>query len=139
MRRIISYLIPLTIVCSSFITGLLSPPASPAATCEPEVAKAVSVQGSVEVRREGQAQWEPVKLNDTFCAGDRLRLGERSRADVALINQPVLRLDQNTTMTLGGVTEERKSLVELVKGAAHFFSRARRNLEVRTAFVNAGV
>jgi tetratricopeptide (TPR) repeat protein len=56
-----------------------------------------------------------------------------------LVNQPVLRLDQDTTITLGGVKEERTSVVELAKGAAHFFSRVRRNLEVITAFVNAGV
>jgi tetratricopeptide (TPR) repeat protein len=64
---------------------------------------------------------------------------DRSRADLSLVNQPVLRLDQNTSITLGGVKEERTSVVELAKGAAHFFSRVRRNLEVFTAFVNAGV
>jgi tetratricopeptide (TPR) repeat protein len=37
------------------------------------------------------------------------------------------------------VKEERTSVIELAKGAAHFFSRVRRNLEVITAFVNAGV
>jgi tetratricopeptide (TPR) repeat protein len=55
------------------------------------------------------------------------------------VNQPVLRLDQNTTITLGGIKEEHTSLISLLKGAAHFFSRAPRSLEVRTAFVNAGV
>ncbi|MEW6571855.1 MAG: FecR domain-containing protein [Nitrospirota bacterium] len=35
--------------------------------------------------------------------------------------------------------EERTSVIEMFKGAAHFFSRVARNLEVRTAFVNAGV
>jgi tetratricopeptide (TPR) repeat protein len=87
----------------------------------------------------GETEWQPVKLNDTYCPGDVIRVEERGRADVALVNQPVLRLDQNTTITLGGVKEERTSLVELAKGAAHFFSRVRRNLEVVTAFVNAGV
>jgi tetratricopeptide (TPR) repeat protein len=93
----------------------------------------------VEVQRAGQTQRQPVKLNDTFCAGDRIQVLERSRADLALVNQPVLRLDQNSTITLGGVREERTSLIELVRGAVHFFSRLPRNLEVNTAFVNAGV
>jgi tetratricopeptide (TPR) repeat protein len=78
-------------------------------------------------------------LNDTYCAGDRIQIGERSRADVALVNQPVLRLDQNTTITLGGIREERTSIIELLRGVLYFFSRLPRNLEVRTNFVNAGV
>lgn len=122
------------------LTVLFDPPASLAATtCDPWVAKAVSVQGAVEVQRVGQAQRQPVKLNDTFCAGDRIEVLERSRADLALANQPILRLDQNSTITLGGVKENRASLIGLVKGAAHFFSRLPRNLEINTAFVNAGV
>jgi tetratricopeptide (TPR) repeat protein len=112
---------------------------SQAETCEKWVAKAVSVQGTVEARRTGDTQWQPVKLNDTYCPGDAIRVGKRSRADIVLVNQPVLHLDQNTVITLGGVKEGRRSLIELAKGAAHFFSRVARGLEVQTAFVNAGV
>jgi len=130
----------LAILCAILSIILLPSDISLAATtCEPSVAKMVSAQGSVEVRRAGQTQWQPAGLNDTYCAGDRIQVGERSRADVALINQPVLRLDQNTTITFGGVREQRASLIELVKGALHFFSRVPRNLEIITAFVNAGV
>jgi tetratricopeptide (TPR) repeat protein len=119
---------------------LLFPPVSPAATpCDPSVARMVSVQGNVEVQRAGQPQWRPAQLNDTYCAGDRIQVGERSRAAVALINQPVLRLDQNTTITLGGVKDERTSLIDLARGALYFLSRLPRGLEVNTAFVNAGV
>jgi len=98
-----------------------------------------SVQGTVEARKAGEALWQAVRLDDTYCAGDSIRVGESSRADLALVNQPVLRLDQNTTITFGGVKEEGASLVELLKGALYFFSRVPRNLEVLTAFVNAGV
>ncbi len=35
--------------------------------------------------------------------------------------------------------DERTSLVDMIGGAALFFSRVTRNLEVRTATVNAGV
>ncbi len=138
MIRIFSFLCSLT-VCLSFAIVSLLPSAALAETCEQWVGKVVSVEGPVESRRVGETEWQPVKLNDTYCPGDVIRVEERGRADVALVNQPVLRLDQNTTITLGGVKEERTSLVELAKGAAHFFSRVRRNLEVVTAFVNAGV
>jgi tetratricopeptide (TPR) repeat protein len=99
----------------------------------------VSVQGNVEVRRAGQALSQPARLNDGYCAGDRIQVAERSRADLALVNQPLLRLDQNTTVTLGGLREEQTSLIDLARGALHFFSRLPRNLEINTAFVNAGV
>jgi tetratricopeptide (TPR) repeat protein len=125
---------------TSLLAGLFHPTLSTAATaCDPWVAKIVSVQGEVEARRAGQTQWLPARLNDVYCAGDRIQVGERSRADVVLVNQPVLRLDQNSTITLGGVKEERTSLIELLRGALYFFSRLPRNLEIVTAFVNAGV
>src|SRR5215831_1698642 len=127
------------IVCAAVMINLLSPSLSSAATCEPPIAKAMAVEGKVDVRTTDSTQWRPVKLNDTFCPGDTIRVQERSRADIALTNQPMLRLDQNTTMTLGGIKKEGGSLIELVKGATHFFSRLPRNLEIRTAFVNAGV
>src|SRR5512139_4045427 len=125
-------------VCVSFVIAWLSPCASDAETCTEWVAKAVSVQGDVQARRAGETLWQPVKLNDTYSAGDTIRVLENSRADIALVNQPVLRMDQNTTITFGGVKEGR-SLLDLVKGAAHFFSRATRSLGVTTGFVNAGV
>jgi tetratricopeptide (TPR) repeat protein len=99
----------------------------------------VSVQGNVEVRRAGQTQTQPARLNETYCPGDRIQVGDKSRADIALVNQPVLRLDQNTLITLEGLKGERASLIDMARGAIHFFSRLPRNLEVNTAFVNAGV
>ncbi|MGD8900704.1 MAG: tetratricopeptide repeat protein, partial [Desulfobacterales bacterium] len=93
----------------------------------------------METQRTGETKWQPVKLNDTFCPGDKIRVNERSRAGLSLVNQPLLRLDQNTTITLGGVKQKKTSVVELARGAVHFFSRIRRNLEVMTGFVNAGV
>jgi tetratricopeptide (TPR) repeat protein len=137
MRRSCFYLVYLTY--TAFLTLLLCPYASSAETCEPPVAKVVSVQGTVESQRMGETQWQPAQLNDTYCPGDMIRVQERSRADVALMNQSVLRLNANTVITLEGVKEEGTSLINLLKGAAHFFSRGPRSLEVRTPFTVAGV
>jgi tetratricopeptide (TPR) repeat protein len=137
MRRLRSRFLSL-LACAG-IALAFCPAVSRADTCEKGVAKAVSVQGLVEVRRAGEAQWQQVKLNDAFCPGDVIRVQKRSRADIALSNQPVLHLDQNTIITIGGVKESKTSLIELIKGAVHFFSRVVRGLEVQTAFVNAGV
>ncbi|MGH7793456.1 MAG: tetratricopeptide repeat protein, partial [Candidatus Binatia bacterium] len=122
-----------------FLNVVRPPVSTAAALCDPWVAKMVSVQGLVEVRRAGQTQWVPARLNDLYCGGDQVQVGERSRADLALINQPIIRLDQNTTISLGGIKEQTVSWLDLIRGALYFFSRLPRNLEVRTAFVNAGV
>jgi len=121
------------------IVLLLGATVSFAGTCEEWVAKAVSVEGNVEAKLVDEPLWQPVTLNSTFCAGDTIRVLNNSRAELSLVNQPVLRLDQNSTITLGGVKEERTFLVDMIQGAAHFFSRAPRSISVNTAFVNAGV
>src|SRR5712691_1496978 len=138
MQRSYAHLLHL-LICLSFLTVLLYPCTSPAATCEKPVAKVASVQGTVEAQRMGDTQWQPVQLNDTYCPGDTIRVQERSRADVAMLNQSVLRLNANTTITLEAVKEERTGVVDLLKGAAHFFSRGPRSLEVHTPYTVAGV
>jgi tetratricopeptide (TPR) repeat protein len=114
------------------VLGVAQAPAGP-------VARAASVQGRVEARRAGQTQWQPVGLNDTFSPGDVIRVGERSRADIAMLDQSVLRLNANTETTVEAVKGDRTSVVNLLRGAAHFFSRGPRSLEVQTPFTIAGV
>ncbi len=130
--------IPVLLACAA-IAMMMCTGIAHAATCEKWAGKVVSAQGVVEVKRAGQTLWEPAKLNETYCPGDTVRTDRKSRADIALYNHPVLRLDQNSTVTLGGMKDERTSLVDMISGAALFFSRVTRNLEVRTATVNAGV
>ncbi len=110
-----------------------------AQSCEPQVARATSVQGTVEVRRAQAANWQPVKLNDTFCPGDTIQVKERSRADVTLLDQSVLRLNAGATVTVEAPKDQRTSVVDLVRGAAHFFSRGPQSLDVKTPFTVAGV
>jgi tetratricopeptide (TPR) repeat protein len=93
----------------------------------------------VEVRRAAAASWQPVKLNDTLCPGDTIRVQERSRADVTLLDQSVLRLNAGATVTIEPVKDQRTSVIGLLQGAAHFFSRGPRSLEVQTPFTVAGV
>src|SRR5262247_3350990 len=127
------------IMCTSSLTALLYPYASLAQTREGWIARAVSVQGTVEVQRVGETQWQPVKLNDTFRPGDKIRVLERSRADVALLDQSVLRLNADTTITIEAVKGERTGVIDLLRGAAHFFSRGPGSLDVQTPFAIAGV
>lgn len=127
------------IIGVSFLYPYLYSFAAFAETCEKSVAKAVSVQGAVEVQKAGETEWLPVKLNDTFCPGDKIRVEDKSRADVALLEKSVIRLNANTTITIQEVKDERTSVVDMIKGAAHFFSRGPSSLEVHTPFTTAGV
>jgi hypothetical protein len=86
-----------------FISVALAPLRALAEPCEQWVAKAVSVEGTVEAKSAGETGWQQVKPDDTFCAGDMVRVLEESRADLAFANQPLLRLDQNSAITLGAI------------------------------------
>jgi tetratricopeptide (TPR) repeat protein len=138
MKRMLSWSFGL-LACFGLVITSLYPPAALGATCEKWAGKVVSAQGSVEVQRVGAAEWEPAKLNETYCPGDVVRVGERSRADIALFNDSLLRLNEKTTITLGALKEERTSLVDMLKGAAYFFSRVPRSLEMTTPSATAGV
>ncbi len=124
------------ILVTVFAIFLLSGSAC-AAVCERWIAKAVSVQGGVDTLRAGEKQWRPVKMNDTFCPGDMIRILKQSRADVVLSNNGILRLDQSTTVTFSEPDKEKTFLINLLEGAAYFFSRVRRSLRIFTPFVNA--
>ncbi len=50
-----------------------------------------------------------------------------------------MRLNENSTFTLQEFKEKRSSVVDMLKGAAHFFSRQPKSLEVRTPYTIAGV
>jgi tetratricopeptide (TPR) repeat protein len=107
--------------------------------CDPAPARAVSVQGTVESKRAADSQWLPVKLNDTFCPGDSIRVQANSRADVAMLNQSVLRLNANSTITVQAPKEQSTGVVDLLRGATNIFARSARSLEVNTPFTVAGV
>jgi len=137
-RQIQARLLILMVFITIF-AGFLFPGAGGAETCEEWVAKVVSVQGSVQAQKVGKMEWIPVNLNDTYCPGDMIRVGERSRVAVILRNENILRLDQKTTITFTGLEKEQTFLLDLLTGAVHFFSRIPRTLKVITPFVNAAV
>ena len=110
-----------------------------AADCEQWVAKAVSVQGTVQVQRVGLSTSDNIQLEDRFCPGDVIRILEKSRAALVLQNEAVIRLNEKTTITVKPEEEPRTLLLRLVRGAVHFFSRVPRSLKVATPFVNSTV
>jgi tetratricopeptide (TPR) repeat protein len=100
-----------------------------------------TIEGQVTFQSVGASDWQPANLNQSLCKGDTVRAGERSRATVVLVNQAVLRIDQNTAMRLdniSGVAEE-KSFLSLLKGTMQSFSRKPRSFEVSTPYLNGSI
>lgn len=114
-------------------------PASSDEHCNEWVGKAVSIQGDVQIRKEGDIDWQVLKTNAVFCSGDMIRALARSRAGVVLKNGSTIRLDQNSTLTFEGIAKENTFLLKLLKGAAHIFSRVPRKMKIATPFVNGAV
>ena len=75
-----------------------------AETCEKWVARVVSTQGGVQSLRAGERQWRPVKLHETYCPGDRIRVLARSRADIILFN--VLVIDAHRQPSVAGAERD---------------------------------
>ncbi len=133
----------LTSICTAAVTAVLLaaalPDAAAAGECERKVARAASVQGRVEVKGESDSAWRPAKRNELFCPGDRIRVLENSRALLVLANETIVRLDQNSTITLRAPGGAGAALLDLLRGVAYFFSRTPQGLTVTTPFVNAAI
>ena len=129
----------LTLIITSLLALLLFTDDIYAGDCEKWIAKAVSVQGSVQSRFKDSIKWNSVELDNTFCPGDMIRVQERGRAAILMINETIMRLDQNTTITFKRIEEKKTSLLDLIKGVIHFISRVPRTLKVSTPFVNGTV
>ena len=111
------------------------------AACDLQVGRFVSITGSVDVQPTSGGVWRSAELDTRLCEGDTIRVGERSRAAVSLINDAVLRIDQNTAMRLIDITqqEEESSLLDLFTGAIQSFSRKPKYLKVNTPYLNGSV
>lgn len=117
-------------------------PISPAIaqeSCKDWAARIESVEGTVLALKAGQANWVQTGPGEKFCAEDKIEVLENSRAAIFLPTGGVVRLDQNTAITLVGVEVGKTSIVDLIRGIALFFSRNPFSLKVNTPFVNANV
>src|SRR5512132_1649100 len=126
---------------AAFVVAAVAMPTSTPARavdgCFPPAGYMRSVQGQVEIKR-GAVDWRPAALDEPLCAGDLIRVGDRSRALAAIANL-TQRIDQNTTLSLTYVPEDKPAVVGVTEGAVYFFSRKPRILEVDTPFFDAAV
>jgi tetratricopeptide (TPR) repeat protein len=103
------------------------------------VGQLYSIDGEVNVQRRGT--WHSGALNESLCAHDAVRTGSLSRAAVMLVNEAVLRIDQDSTVYLADIATDpqKPSLLDLARGAFQSFSRRPHALEVNTPYLNAAV
>ncbi|MEJ2694361.1 MAG: FecR domain-containing protein, partial [Candidatus Thiodiazotropha sp.] len=106
------------------------------AECQ-SVGQVLSLEGRVEKKMHGREEWLGVQLNENICVGDALRTRHKSRLAVRLVNDTLVRLDADSSLTFTKVSRESPSLLDLIFGAVHFISRTPENLEIRTRYVNA--
>ena len=107
-------------------------------TCSPVVGRLVSMEGQVEVQHADSSTWMQAALEMVLCQGDTIRANQNSRVALALINEAVLRVDQNTAVRLTDIVQEENdtSLLGLLRGALQSFSRSPRQLEVDSPYLN---
>lgn len=103
------------------------------------LARIVSLQGTVQARRAGEIRWIDQKLDGKLYPGAMIRVLENSRAALLFRNGAIVRLDQNTTMTLPEVAKAKTIPLNFLSGAALFFSRFPFSLRVLTPFVNSDI
>ena len=134
----------LTVNKTALLLVVLAPLHSPVfaqASCKEPAGRFASIEGHVQIRGDEQQAWRAAKPVDSLCKGDTIRVGELSRAAVVLINEAVMRLDQNTTMRLVDISgkAEHRSIIEMLKGAIQTFIRKPKLLSVNTPYLNGSI
>jgi tetratricopeptide (TPR) repeat protein len=136
MKRLLPAGLLAVLVLASWPGALLAQ-----ASCDPRVGRFVSIEGSVEIQRGSGGDWNRAGLTSDLCEGDTIRVGDRSRAAVALINEAVLRINQNSAIRLIDIVPEEgeTSVLDMVRGAFQSFSRKPKFLKVSTPYLNGSV
>jgi tetratricopeptide (TPR) repeat protein len=127
------HVILITLSCAISLT----PQTLRAATCETPVATAHSIQGQVEQRSHNAQEWIPVTQGEVFCPGYYIRVGKESRASLMLNDNTLLRLAENSSVSLSAPQTDDSNWLELLEGVAHFLSRVQHKFQVNTAYLNA--
>ncbi len=106
------------------------------------------LDGQVQLKKSGDPHWSTARPNHILCEKDQLKVLAQSRAELILDNQSVMRLSENTLLTLRKLEEETTSQKETIRmdlslgklwaRAARLFN-PRSRLEVRTPTAIAGV
>ena len=107
------------------------------AACDQPAGSLAAVEGVVEVRAGTQGPWQAAGPRQLLCPGDQVAVRGPGRAAIALAHDVLVRLDQNTTLTLPATPTRADAELGLTRGVVHVISRFRKQLGVLTPVVNA--
>jgi hypothetical protein len=106
------------------------------------------LEGQVQVKKAGETEWSSARPNMILSENDQIRVLAKSRAELILDNQSVMRLSENTWLTMRKLEEEaatrketasmRLSLGKLWTRTAKLFNPSSR-FDVTTPTAIAGV
>ncbi|HQO77621.1 MAG TPA: hypothetical protein PLG17_03825, partial [Thermodesulfobacteriota bacterium] len=68
--------------------------------CTESIARIVSMQGHVLLKREAGVDWIQASPDEELCPGDILWVQEKSRAGVRLNTGSLIRLDEKSTLNI---------------------------------------
>lgn len=96
-------------------------------------AKLFTAKGTVEVMKKGSADWAAVKAPFMLDAGDQVRTGRKSKAEIYMKYGSKVRLEPDTTFEINRISHEENS-VAVTKGKLQAWIRkfAGRTFTVRT-------
>ena len=133
---------PFALAALTSLAGLVAMPSDAIAQvpCANPVALFESVKNSVELVQASATAPQTAARQVRVCAGDRIRVGDNSRAVILILasNTP-LAIDQNTELIIPAPAEGPESFINLLRGALLYISRVRRATGVTTPFVNASI
>lgn len=109
------------------------------AACENPVGRLETAESVVEMRAAASGDWVRIMPAQPLCEGDQVAVRAPGRASVVLEGDILVRLDQNTTLTLTHVPPDADARLGMVEGLIHVITRFRKRFEVNTPFVNAMV
>ncbi len=85
----------------------------------------LTIEGTVEVARAGDSQWNAVTTNVALGFGDSLRTAPQSRATVRLSDLSVIRVNEITVLEIRAQTDGNGSQLDLQTGSTYFFNRSK--------------
>lgn len=112
-----------------------------AESCHSPPAQIVSVRGNVNLRHIAEKNWQPAAMGVGLCPDDMVQVRARSKATLRLMNESMLSLGQNTTITIpdAGAEHDSVTLIELFSGRIHVTSRTPRPFKLRSNHFDATI
>lgn len=101
----------------------------------------LTVEGKVEIKRSGSANWIAAETSAVLKPGDQIRTATRSRASVRLTNLAVLRVNEQTTLEIRAANSPASTpVLDLKAGSTYFFNRTKpMETQFRTPTVSGAI